>query len=62
MQILNDEIQKGVLYMKMNSPIPDLNGLIQYLNYHGPVFIRLKSDLESHLLQTASVVATQDTP
>ncbi|MFX1516348.1 MAG: hypothetical protein ACFFC6_08565 [Promethearchaeota archaeon] len=48
--------------MKMNSPIPDLNGLIQYLNYHGPVFIRLKSDLESHLLQTASVVATQDTP
>ena len=46
----------------MNSPNPDLNGLIQYLNYHGPVFIRLNSDLESPLLQTVSIAATQDTP
>lgn len=47
--------------MKMNFPNLDLKGLIQYLNYHGPVFIRLNSDLESPLLHTVTIAATQDT-
>ncbi|MFX0125612.1 MAG: hypothetical protein ACFFAE_18460 [Candidatus Hodarchaeota archaeon] len=48
--------------MNMTPTDPDLNGLIQYLNYHGPVFVRLNSDLESPLQKAVSVVATQDVP
>ncbi|MFX1515341.1 MAG: hypothetical protein ACFFC6_03470 [Promethearchaeota archaeon] len=29
------------------NPQQDLNGLIQYLNYHGPLFLRLESDYDS---------------
>ena len=27
----------------LSNPQQDLNGVIQYLNYHGPLFLRLKS-------------------
>ncbi|UCG04169.1 MAG: hypothetical protein JSW11_09315 [Candidatus Heimdallarchaeota archaeon] len=46
--------------MNMNSSNPDLNGLIRYLNYHGPVIIRISSDLDPHHQKTVSLATTPE--